>query len=339
MTLFNNERSIILENNICKFGKKLWNPKINSYNNKTKKSNSWFDIKIHETKNNKVFKNFFKNKEKKCSIKPIISCDKIKLFLTPIQQIIILNWMNFYIQMYNQTLRFINESNFKHTQFSYNFRKLRTKFMKNAKQNLINKSDLGIEGLNTKIKSHMLDAAIKSVCTAFKSCFTNLKHGNIKHFRVRYIKLSKKRKILDIEKSFVSKKNNTLCESNLGSIILTEKNFDLKTIKTDFKIHYNAITNEFILLIPKKNNIIKTTKKEFVSIDPGIRTFLTCFNNNKITEIGTNLTATIKPLLQKIDKYNNNKNIPIRVKKKMKGDVIKKSKTKLMIYIGNLLNT
>ena len=99
--------------------------------------------------------------------------------------------------MYNKTIKYLNNLHFNKQKLILNWRKLQALLI-NTKKDIIKKS---------KINTHVLDEAIKSTCTSYKSAFSNYKRGYIKRFRVRYIKLSKPKKILHIEKNFVSKKN------------------------------------------------------------------------------------------------------------------------------------
>ena len=157
----------------------------------------------------------------------------------------------------------------------------------------------------TKINSHILDGAIKLACTSYKSANTNLKNKNIKNYRIRPIKQSKKSKIMDLEQCYF--KSGGFCKNTLGEI-KTTYNFDFTQVKCDSKLHYNSINNKFTVLVPIKESCKDINNKDFISIDPGMKTFLTGISSNKIYKIGTNLIDNFKSTLNKIDnlsKINN----------------------------------
>lgn len=234
--------------------------------------------------------------------KHVIRCKKVILYPNQKQHRLFLMWMDGHIKMYNETLKFIKTHRFNKTKPSYSWKNLRTNYLKHIRDDIIAK--IGI-------KAHMLDGAIKSACTAYKSAFSNLRNGNITHFRIRYTKRSKPSKILYIESQYFDKNKSTFCAGTMGEIIKSYNNFDLSDIKNIYKtectLHYNAGANRFTLLIPLKENMTPTKNKKIVSIDPGIRTFLTGISENHVVEIGNNLYERTAKELKKIDNINNSK--------------------------------
>ena len=103
--------------------------------------------------------------------------------------------------MYNTTINHIKHN--KGTTIDY--RILRTKKLKDERDNIIKKSGTLLNNFKLKIRSHILDCAIKLACANFKSAKTNLKNGNIKHFRIRYWKYAKNIQCLEIGKEFFGK--------------------------------------------------------------------------------------------------------------------------------------
>lgn len=204
--------------------------------------------------------------------------------------------------MYNETLKYIKtqifenryDNNFNMNQL-LNYRNLRTNCLKDIRNDIIEKSQLPNYNKITKIKCHMLDIAIQLACANYKSGLSNFKNGNIKKFRIRYWNLNKALKMLDIEKQYFNK--DSFCYKELGDVkcIYDKKDFKLNNIKSARKIHYNADTNRYQLLIPEKTAIIKTKPtKKVISLDPGLRTFLTGLSENECLKICTNGSEKIK---------------------------------------------
>lgn len=261
---------------------------------KTVNSHSWFNIKTAPLNYdiNVKFNGRLSNDN-------IIKCKKIIILPSEKQKQILLSWFEAYRKIYNETLKIIKLLIFEKNKNMFNFRYIRTYKMKEFKQKLSDK---------TNINSHILDGAIKLACSSYKSANTNFKNGNIKHFKIRPIKQQKKSKIIDIEKCYFYKEG--FCKNNLGKM-LTKDIFNFNEIDCDCKLHYNSIKNRFTLLIPIKKKCIQNSNDNFISIDPGLNTFLTGISSNKIYKIGDNLTKTIKKNLNKIDlltKINNKKN-------------------------------
>ena len=240
---------------------------------------------------------------------------KINIIFNNDQKLKISNWFEACRIMYNKTLQYIKNYKNDHKndeKFNYNFKKilnykhLRTYHLKNFKKNLENKY---------KLPSHVLVGAIKLVCTNYKSALTNLKNGNIKHFRIRYLKKNKKSHIFDIEKDSFHKKG--FFKRFLGNIQNTN-NFNYSDVTCDSQLYYNSDTKRYTLLVPEsiEDNTLENRNKDYISIDPGERTFLTCLTKNKIIECGTNIKKKINNTLDKIKNIKNNKNTYFTDKKK-----------------------
>ena len=91
-----------------------------------------------------------------------------------------------------------------------------------------------------------------------------------------------------------------------GKIKYTYNNkpYNINSIGCDCKIIYEKLTNKYSLLIPEKiNKEIIEHNKHFISIDPGIRTFITGISENEIIKI--NESKIIKYIKRK-DKCINN---------------------------------
>ena len=289
-------------------------------------SNSWFSLK--EKKYDVIQKS--KNKKFICEIpkEEKTKCKKIKIYPTEDQRNIIKIWMNTYITMYNEVIKFFKIKSYNNEKQILNWRYLRTNHMMDIKKKLIQ---------TTQIYAHILDGAIQDACACFKSALTNLRRGHIKYFRLRYIKHTKSKKVLKLESQHFSKNSSTFCKSIFGNKISTKNNFDLSQIDRDCKLHYDTSSNEMILLIPtnsvKYDETIKKNKNEYISLDPGIRCFLTGYTESKDIKIGENLMSTITKHLNKIDRIKNKKH---NISKKLKQKIEKKQYFKIKNKVDDM---
>jgi putative transposase len=225
--------------------------------------------------------------------------------------------------MYNATLKYIKtqiyenryNNNFNIAKL-LNYRNLRTNKLKNIKNDIIDNSQLPNHAKNTKLKCHMLDTAIQLACANYKSALSNFKAGNIKNFRIRYWKLNKYKKLLDIEKQYFNR--GSFCYNELGNIKCVYDNeiFKLDNITSACKIYYDSDTDRYQLLIPERTEMIETNHtKKVISLDPGLRKFMTGLSENECITICTNGIEVLMELLKRIDEIENNKNIPNKKKK------------------------
>jgi transposase len=161
-----------------------------------------------------------------------------------------------------------------------------------------------------------MDAAIKLACANYKSAITNHKRKNIKHFRIRYWRHNKCYNIIDIEKEYIT--SNSICNKVFGVIkaYYNKLPFNFSSIKSSCKILYDKYLNTFTLLVPEivKDELIKHPKK-LISLDPGIKTFMTGLSENEVLKIGINTKNRLEPLFKQIEKcknYSNHKKNKIR---------------------------
>lgn len=255
-------------------------------------SDSWFDINESDhfdfENNLKFNKHLYTDK--------IIKCKKVILQPNNKQKKILLGWINSVRLMYNETLRYIKYRYYENLKTILGFRTLR-KELREKKLNLI-------KIYNTP--THILDAGIKLATISYKSALTNYKNGNIKFFNIRYLKWHKNTHIMDIEQQYL--KENTICTRKLGKKLFNKSNIKYNSIKKDCKLHYSKLNNRFTLLVPmEQERICRDKNNKFISIDPGVRTFLTGLCDDKHFEICKNGYETIKNILKRVDKTNNDK--------------------------------
>jgi len=287
------EQKQILKTQIEKHNYKI---PFNSFYNlsfKQVQTNSWF--KTEKTKINTDLE--LKNLDNTTFNSEIIKCKKVIILPNTKQKEILSNWFESYRKMYNYTLIFIRKLIDEKHKKKYNFRYIRTYMAKGTKDKLMKE---------TNINSHILDGAIKLACASYKSASTNFINGNIKYFNIRPIKQFKKSKIIDLEKCYFTK--DGFCKNTLGKME-TNCNFNYSEITSDCKLHYNTRDNRFTLLIPIYSETKINNNKEFISIDPGINTFLTCLTSKNICKIGINIKKYMTDNLNNIDKLSkiNNK--------------------------------
>ncbi len=277
-------------------------------------SNSWFSIK----ESNKFRKiNSLKFKDDKISTK-IIKCKKLIILPTIEQKKILLKFMNAYRLMYNRTIKLMRSNWKNNKKTSTNFKYIRTYLLKNEKNAI---------RYQYNVPSHMLDGAIKLACASYKSAFSNYKNGNIKHFNIRYLKKLKKSHIFDIEKTAFNKIN--FYKTFIKGKLKNKEGFDYTNITCDCKLHYNTQTKRFTLLIPENLEPFNNYKNnDYISIDPGVRTFLNCLTNNNMIEISNNGQKHIKTKLLEIDKINNSTNLKNK----------KRAVTKRSVKIQNMVS-
>ncbi len=321
-----------LQNNIKKQNKFIWLPKKN-HAKKNIDTNSWFDFKKYTTKNNTKIKSTKINKCK--NVKSITKAIKVELLLNNKQKYIINIWLNAYTKMYNKTVKYIRDKYRKEKIYESNFYKVR-KQLYCTKQDIIKKSTNinnndpklhKLYGITQKdsIRCHVLDDAIKLACSNLKSSLTNKKNGNIKSFRLRFLKFGRKNKVLRIEKTCFN--NWSFYKSVFGNIdaIYDKKPFNLQDVsniyKSDSLLKHDLETDKYFLFIPQKiQQSKKINVKEFISIDPGIRSIINGISENEIIIMGENATKKIKENFAKIEKL---KKIDDKSKQKRKIKICK----------------
>lgn len=254
-----------------------------------------------------------------------MKCKKIILLPNKNMKLILINWFNDYRLMYNETIKYFNSCKYNKTKPIIDFKKIRTNILK-EKKNIIRSKN--------KVPSHTLDYAIKDACAMYKSALSNIKNKNINHFRLRYIKSTKKQHFMTFEKTCFSK-NNFMCKTILKQQIKNKSDFDYSSINCDSKLIYNQLNNIITLLVPIKKNVIDNiefkNENSFISIDPGLRTYLTCLTNNNIIELGTDIKDFIKKNLKKINDYEK----ILKSNECKKPNIVKKNIIRTRLYLLN----
>ncbi len=204
------------------------------------------------------------------------------------------------------------------------------------------------------IYPHTLDNAIKYACANYQSSITNLENGNIKKFRIRYWKFNKEFQLFDIEKIEFKKaryenenikipvlskiKDNNqnivneyfeMARPKIGKLryFYDKKEVLLDNIKSDCKVYYDYYLQSYKLLIPEqlinqKEEAQSLEKlKPVISLDPGLRTFMTGLSKNEVLDIFETKDSKLEKYVKKLIEYESNK-------KKGKGSFRSKDKNK-----------
>lgn len=279
------------------------------------------------------------------------------MVLSDIHKQIFQNWFKTYTLIYNEALKYIrtnytftkkeiiksilNDEIIKSQNF-YNKRYIRNQ-LKQLKKDIQKRTTFKIDKQYTKTKKeincsidiHTLDKAIFQLVQNINASVTNLLRGNINRFRLKFWKYNRPSKTIEMEKTKIS--NGILCKTIFGNLkdeikyYYDGNKFDINQIDCDFKINYNSINNEYYLLVSKKINlpVMDNPQQKIVSIDPGLRTFMTCLSENEHIKIGPDVHNIIKNKVTKLNKIINNPNIPIKIKNKNQKLINKKIYNKI----------
>ena len=221
-------------------------------------------------------KNFKKRKRKQKALKKNkkddeLSAIKLKIFPTKEQQKILKVWMGASRFIYNKILSFLKEQYKTTKKNNFNLKFLRSKFINNDNYQIENKWLLDIP-------YDIRDEALRDLLKNYKSNFEKMKISK-KAFELKY--KSKK----DLESINVLSKHWNF-KKGLYSEILTQSMSCEKPLP--YKLDYTSRIlktqlNEYYICIPHKtpknrNNGCENQTKRIISIDPGVRTFMTCYD-------------------------------------------------------------
>lgn len=233
-------------------------------------------IKTLTTKKNKAIKN----------IERTTKTLKIKIYLNNKQKTILNNWFNECIRVYDFCVR------------KYNYDK--SYFINMDRSDKV-KIFNDLYGLNEKNAPYdILSDEVRIFFSNLKSCKTNLKNGNIKHFELKSKDVSKSQSIF-LPKTSI--KNNGFYISHLKNMKGVNLKLNLDDIG-DSRLIYDKENNEYYLSIPYYKKITKNNNKiRVVSIDPGEKIFASFYSEINYGHIGKNIRNKILPIEKKIRRY------------------------------------
>lgn len=153
------------------------------------------------------------------------------------------------------------------------------------------------------------DCAVQSVCDAMQAGFTNLARGNIRYFNMKFKKKTGKQTI-EITPKLIKIENGKImmCPSrfdkNENYIKISKRNTKkYRNLKLNHNCDLQRVNGEYFLYVPIETNPETTERKHlnFCGVDPGLRTFLTTYNQDgSSTEYKQNNTILFKKLNEKI---------------------------------------
>jgi len=221
----------------------------------------------------------------------------------------------------NQTIKTIRTKIDK----TLNYQNTRTYILKDIRNSIMKKSGdiLKEKFKNSSVYTHILDSAIKKASANYKTCVINYLEGNCKTFKIKYWRKNKKSLMMEIESCYI--KNNQIAESILGKMRYIYDKNDYILPNTTINLYYNRESNQFTVGIPEKVNLVKSNNTKTVSIDQGMKTYLSCITDDEAIKYGTNM---IERLMPKIDRILKAKSFSFLSKERKRG-IEKKYMTKI----------
>jgi putative transposase len=178
--------------------------------------------------------------------------------------------------------------------------------------------------------------AIKSCISAHKSCFTNLRNKNVKHFSVNYKSKKQNTYAITIPKSAIKYEDDgffiykTYMNSKISVGKRTMKKFKNQNINHDTKLITDGV--HYYMLLPMDTQIRKpiNNDKSVIALDPGVRTFQTGYSDTEVVEFSsrTNTITKIQNKLQLLQSLRDKKIVKVKKKKILK----------LYLRIKNIVN-
>ena len=202
--------------------------------------------------------------------------------------------------------------------------------LSNIVKTLPSEKNTNIKDWELKTPKDIRAGAVDDVCKAYKTGIANLIKDNIKYFNLGFRKKKSKEKCIVIPKTMIRNDDGiiTIAKTYLNehskikmSIKDKKKYKDLK-IENDCRIIKNC--NEYYLIVPLTSNVdkVKPDELKYCGIDPGERTFMTCFTNNGCYEYEHDRNV-IEILNKKIDNLKNKKYNKPYIKRSRKRNIRK----------------
>jgi hypothetical protein len=154
----------------------------------------------------------------------------------------------------------------------------------------------------TPINTHIMSEAIRKACASFKTSITHMNKGRIKTFRVRDLKVHRRKQIVIFDQECFH--NGNICERALGPI---KSSKPLCGIKETCTLNYDSLTNKYLLTVPEeiKESVRNNVDNIECGIDLGFRTFATVYSENQCEAICDDPYAIFDNCFKKIQSIQN----------------------------------
>ena len=246
---------------------------------------------------------------------------KIRLYPTPKQKKVFKMWMGTRRFLYNKVLDKI-----KNGLEEINFFDLRNKFVtaKNVPTN---------EKWQLETPKDIRAGAIRDLVKNYKTAFANLKNRQINHFKMGFVS-KRDSPSIEIPKEALKMKDRKLSiypRSKIGEIKVAKR--DSKNLKLDYYCRLQFKHDKWFLIAPMD---VKTQqingRREYCSLDPGIRSFQTVYSEDLVAQIKVN-KETIKKLQTKMDFFKS-----LRDRKIIKRKRWKRKERNIFFRMTNLID-
>lgn len=192
-----------------------------------------------------------------------------------------------------------------------------------------------IRDFEKRVSKEIRACAVKNLCDAYKTALANFKAGNIKYFNINYKKKNDIKQCFELASTDIKMTNAgiRICPTNFGEHSI------FRIGKKNHKKYKDIIIKSNCDLIKRNDGyyiglVLPTEQKDnevfekFCGVDPGVRTFLTCYGSNGIVEYQHD-----KPYLKKLN------SLLIKLKnKRNKKRIRKKTLTKIDVKRKNFID-
>ena len=140
-----------------------------------------------------------------------------------------------------------------------------------------------IHEFETETPKDIRSNAVNRCCDAFKTGFTNLKKGNIKHFKMKYKKKSDKTQSIELTPKIISSQDGKIkiAPETFKDECVLKTHKPIKKFKIDHNVDILRKNNEYYVHLSVPTDAMECDSLETVAgIDLGIRTFATVHSQN-----------------------------------------------------------
>lgn len=274
------------------------------------------NIKLEDLKNKNIPLPIFKSNVTKENKKILNFSKTIKTFTYEIyptnEQINIFHkWFNECDNVYNYCVQLNKEKRENNIYFDLNYKK--------SKLDVFNK----LYNNNPKPAPYdMLTDEVRSFCSNYNSCLTNLTNGNIKYFELKPKSRFYGRSILIPKNAF---SDNAIFPSLIKDKLKGYEKINIELIQCDSRLVYDKYLNKYYLKCPMYVDITPIeNRKKIVALDPGEKIFMSYYSFNDCGMIGVDIRTKIlkyqtkiKKLQRLISRNKNRKNKKISNKKRL----------------------